>query len=344
MNIGPGDSYGDLNSNSTELFIQNNLNTINIYYKHMAHPKREGLSVLDKISSNPSKQNKAKSNKEPINLRLSPQTIVLTILVTIVLIALVGLFLSGKLTGALVGTAGTNLLNSNPEELDTQAISGSSQSQLDTNTPPTNEAITNSKTQNTASSQGTNSNTALLNSETDRTQAPILLELEYSKVPNIDATVSLPQVKITTNNLGSSVRVNGDLLDASSEVSLQLNDFFGRFSLNEHSLTLSGSIRQIRLNGISLLSDQEISIEIDALSYDNLQTDQISFSYLYLEPGSGELNLEDKLSYILEDTTIDLYDYSGQLIVNPENSLPTKLKGEVESIESSSSELKLAAE
>ena len=314
--------------------------------------KKEGVSVLEKINS--SKRNDPFAD-ESAPTQGSGQTIVLTILAVAAIIAVITLFLGGGITGAAIGITGSNTAPGGVLIQNTGSTTGSSvgniaDSGINDDANPDGTTVTEAKQNAADSDQVSNpsassgSNTVLLKAETDRTEAPISLSLDFSQIPSLDATVSLSSIELNADNLGSSVRINGDLLEANSEVTLELSNYFGRFSLNEHSTTLIGTVSQIHLNGVSLLSDQEITIEIDALQYDHIQTDQISFSYLYLEPGSGTLELEDLLTYKLQDNTLDFYDFLGQMTINPGDSLPFSLSGEAESLESSSSILQLAVE
>ena len=118
----------------------------------------------------------------------------------------------------------------------------------------------------------------------------------------------------------------------------------GRFKVNAHTTTLEGTISEIHLNGVSILSESEIEIEIDALRYDTITTDDISFSYMYFPAGEGNLKVIDRLTYELEGDAIDLYDFYGEMTLSSNEGYPVTLVGEAESLESSSNILQLGVQ
>ncbi len=322
--------------------------------------KREGITVLDKISYS---NNKTQVVNEPVKeeskeTNHSTQTAILTILAAIAIVGGLALVLGDGLTGATIGTlAGPGTATT---VLADSSIQGATTSTTEGNIGDSNNAAdsegnivgSSSKTylaQGVTTDQETessNSNTeqtekTIPKVDSSRTNDPINFELQFSNVPEIDATVSLSQIILVAKNLGSSVRINGDLLEANSQVTIDLSDFVGRFKVNAHTTTLEGTISQIHLNGVSLLSDSEISIEIDALSYDFISTDDISFSYMYFSNGDGQLEVADRLSYKLDGDSIDVYDFYGQMILSTTDTYPVNLIGESESLESSSNILQL---
>ncbi len=346
------------------LVFQNTLNTISIFTLFMVDGvKREGITVLDKISSS---YNKTQVVNEPVKeenkeTNHSTQTVILTILAAIAIVGGLALVLGDGLTGASIGTltgpgtATTVLTDSSIQGATTSTTEGNIGDSNSGSDSVGNQEGSQSKTylaQGVTTDQETdesNSNTeqtgkTIPNVDSSRTNDPINFELQFSNVPEIDATVSLSEISLLASNLGSSVRINGDLLEANSEVTIDLSDFLGRFKVNAHTTTLDGTISQIHLNGVSLLSDSEISIEIDALSYDAISTDDISFSYMYFPAGDGQLEVADRLSYKLKGDSIDVYDFYGQMILSTKGSYPVTLIGESESLESSSNVLQLGVQ
>ena len=313
--------------------------------------KKEGVSVLDKISYSDKKSTVVDKEvkDESTQTNHSTQTAFLTILAAIAIVAGLALVFNGGLTGATVGTlVGTGSATTGVTDT---AVQESTTSTLEDNIQdPSYDKVeynaqgttTDSSTTNNKESKISDSTKRTIpNVDVSRTNDPINFELQFDNMPEIDATVSLSDITLVANNLGSSVRINGDLLEANSKVTIDLSDFLGRLRVNAHTTSLEGTISQIRLNGVSILSDSEIEIEIDALSYDTLTTDVISFSYMYFPEGNGQLEVADRLSYELEQDSIDLYDFYGQMILSTKDSYSVTLIGESESLESSSNVLQL---
>ncbi len=293
--------------------------------------RREGVSVLEKINPQVDKPSNLKENKGIEDH--TKQAVILSALAVIAIVGLLGLFMSGNLTGASIGTLAQGIA-ADATVTDTSSVTGSNDGSTNGEETTTTESTTSVSSGSGTTSGGSN----------NRAEDPISFELSSSIVPDLDTTTSLPKITLTSVSLGSSVRVNGDLLEANTEVTVELSDFVGQFSLNAHTVSLDGSISQIYLNGVSILTETEIDLEIDALAYGHLETDDITFSYLYLGPGTGDLEVEDRLRYSLDGDTLDLYDFVGSMSVTPSDNEPLTLIGTAESIESSSSILELDVE
>lgn len=309
--------------------------------------KKEGVSVLDSISNN--KNNIVDTGKKPV--KHSTQITVLVILAAFAIITGLFFLANGGMTGASISTLGasstTSLSDSTDSGLTTSSSEGGIQNTDGSISTKSNDESNQPESQLDSPSSDSldkDPESPITDVDTSRTEDPIAFELEFSNVPEVDAKISLSEISLTSNYIGSSIRLNGDLLEADSEVTVDLSNFLGRLRINEHTVSLDGSISQIKLNGVSILSDSEIEIEVDALSYSSVTTDEISFSYMFLHSGEGTLEVIDRLTYELDSDSLDLYDYYGSMIVTTGDKYPFALSGEVESLESSSNILQLGIE
>lgn len=299
---------------------------------------KEGVSVLEKMNKDSHKANAKHSHSHKKNQRDNVQNTVLASLAIIAIVLVLMLTFGRGITGAAVGLTGaattpSAIMESSTNPANTVTKIDIANEEVDTD---------NSKEDSTKTAlEAKESNRNIPIIDYVRTEDPIAFELDFSKVPDIDATVSLSDLRIQAEALGSSIRINGDLVEAKTSVTIDLSEFVGRMKVNEHTVSLEGTISQIHLNGVSLLSETEIEIEIDALTYQEIETQDITFSYLYLPSGDGDLQAINRLSYELEDDAIDIYDFYGEMTISDDESTPFSLQGDAESLESSSNLLQL---
>jgi hypothetical protein len=155
------------------------------------------------------------------------------------------------------------------------------------------------------------------------------IDLSFDRIPTLQKKAKIKNLELTFDDLTTKIKVNADKLELSNlrEVSLRIGGFEGNIDLSEDSFSLDGTARSIAVNDVTLSSKGEISIAFEDLDYRTFNIDEIELVDLELYNGEGELKVEDKLTYTLEQDEVKIYYFNGQLAVDRDVDESLKLEG-----------------
>ncbi|HIJ11634.1 TPA: hypothetical protein HA278_06260, partial [Candidatus Woesearchaeota archaeon] len=126
------------------------------------------------------------------------------------------------------------------------------------------------------------------------------------------------------------------------EIKLEVREFKGNIHVAKHAeFSLDGTARQIDVNGVGLHSGKEMKISLRDLDFNALHIKEIVLNNLQLPQGSGSLKVTDKLSYTLEDDSMGIYYFKGDVDITEGSSDAFVLEGEARGISANGDVLSL---
>lgn len=141
--------------------------------------------------------------------------------------------------------------------------------------------------------------------------------LTFDQIPSLKKETKVEEFLINFNDFTSLITVNDDRLELNNlaEVNLNIKDFNGEIILSGSLISVEGQAKRIEVNDVALSSKDELSISIHELNYQYLDVLGIELENLALPPGDGELTVGERLSYSLEEDSIDLLNFVGRMTV-----------------------------
>jgi len=123
--------------------------------------------------------------------------------------------------------------------------------------------------------------------------------IKVNSIPRIEQETKAREMVIKFNDLDTEIKVNKEALqlDALKEVNLKMEDFDGSMGLNADTISLTGKVSRLEVNGVVLSSDN-MQITFKNLNYDYFSTTGIELEQVALFGSKGEVQLSgDKLVY-----------------------------------------------
>ncbi len=171
------------------------------------------------------------------------------------------------------------------------------------------------------------------------------LSLQFSTMPDFDMVANLPEVVLELDSANGEITLDGSaLIVENGEVQIEFKEFVGSISLESGLLDIDGGSHKVTINGVVLDKNSEISVSADALDYDRAFLMGVSFSSLFLPEGDGTLEVNNKLTYLLENEYIDLAGFDGEIQLIPDADEKVELYGTAENVGVGGSELDLGVE
>ncbi len=168
-------------------------------------------------------------------------------------------------------------------------------------------------------------------SETERKiNNPLSLILTFNQIPSIKKEVSVDEISLEFTDLTTKIKINDDRIELNNieEVGLDIKEFSGTIIFNKESLSLDGLAKRIAVNGVTLSSSKEdLKISFDDLVYTYLDLTEVEMEELELPAGNGNLEMEEKLSYVLEDESLKLGSFKGDMILSREDEIVLGMEG-----------------
>lgn len=153
--------------------------------------------------------------------------------------------------------------------------------------------------------------------EDDFDEQRVDFNLELNQVVNINSQVITDKIVVTFDGNGEELIVNGETVEFGemTDVKLELDGFYGDIDLNNFAVSLNGHVSKIYLNDFSISSSNHIDVYFERAHYSYVEISNFAISELILPYGDGELQASSKLSYELEEESVTLGDFEGDLVV-----------------------------
>lgn len=201
-----------------------------------------------------------------------------------------------SLTGAFSGGAETE--DSNDIVIDGNEIA-----------PGNNYAESTAYTPKSGSYSGTQDRTV------DGRIPKLSFKLDFSEVPVMNREVATDFMLINFNDFSTIIKINGGKLELSNleSAALSIEGFEGKMGFNGAQMSLNGKAGRVEINNIALSSANEISIIFDGLDYQAFKVENIGLKDLSLPVGTGQLTVDEKLTYSLDSDSLLLSAFRGSL-------------------------------
>ncbi len=165
--------------------------------------------------------------------------------------------------------------------------------------------------------------------------------LSFDQVPYIAQEINLEEITLHSQDLGSSVVVDENILEVDiADVDLTVENFVGVLILDQFVVSLEGTASRVKVNGVALASG-EISLLVDHLDYESLNLKDITVESLSVPEGYGTLTVTDRLTYTLKEDQMTFYDFQGDFLVDRAAEDLLSLTGKMSEAELSGSLLNL---
>ena len=144
----------------------------------------------------------------------------------------------------------------------------------------------------------------------------VSFKLSSETIPSIEKEISSDKFSISSKDLTTVIKVNGDKLELNGirEINLNIDEFRGRIGFDDFAFSMEGKAKKLEVNGISLSSDQAIDIYFEGLEYQEAFFEKIELDSVQFVSGIGKLEVGSGLDYKLEEgQSITIYNYLGYL-------------------------------
>jgi hypothetical protein len=128
-------------------------------------------------------------------------------------------------------------------------------------------------------------------------------KIAVDTVPVIKRETQAEDMQIKFSNLNTNIKVNKESLqlDSLNNVDLQIHGFVGNILLNEKTVSLTGKVSRLQVNGV-VLSSEGMQISFDGLDYEYFGASGIMLEQINLAGTQGQFGLlEGKVVYALEN-------------------------------------------
>ncbi len=169
------------------------------------------------------------------------------------------------------------------------------------------------------------------------------VKVDFSEVPVFRKKTSVNDITLRFTDVTSQINVNNDRLELHNlnNVELEIEGFQGEVSLDNAGISLSGTARKVIVNGIVLASAKDIKISFGKIAYDYADFDQLSLTDISYPQGSGELTVEERLRYELQNEQFTLYNFGGRITLDRSGTSLASLIGTAKGIDLSGEVLSL---
>ncbi len=157
----------------------------------------------------------------------------------------------------------------------------------------------------------------------------VSVALSFDRIPFVRKEAKIKEMRIIFEDLTTKIKVNNDKLELSNleEVTLLVNGFEGEIDFNEKAISLNGIAKSITVNDFTLSTKEEIKVAFEDLTYRSFVIEEIELMDLEIDNGEGELKVEEKMTYALEQDEIKMYYFNGMISVDKGTEESLQLEG-----------------
>lgn len=158
--------------------------------------------------------------------------------------------------------------------------------------------------------------------------------LNFDIVPEVEEKTELGSLRVIFDDLNTKIKINEEELELKGleMVEMEVNDFDGDLSFDDMSVSLKGEGKVVVVNGIEISGKEKMDISFSNLVYESLELEGVELSLLDFEEGSGELLMEGKLDYKLDNEAIELTGFEGNMMVGVNNESLVTMEGKVNGV------------
>ncbi len=169
------------------------------------------------------------------------------------------------------------------------------------------------------------------------------LRVDFSQIPVFRKKTTVNDITLRFTDVSSQINVNNDRLELHNlnSVDLEIEGFQGEISLDSAGIALSGTARKIIVNEVVLASAKDIKISFGKIAYNYADFDKISLTDITFPTGSGELTVEERLRYDLQNEQFTLYTFGGRITFDRSGENLASLTGTAKGIDLSGEVLSL---
>ena len=174
-----------------------------------------------------------------------------------------------------------------------------------------------------------------LEKETKTQAKTIGILLTFDNIPKIQKEAKVKEMLLKFEGLTTStIRVDDDKLELNNldEVSLSLDEFKGDMEFDSSSLSLNGIANKIEVNGVAFSSEKNIKISFENLEYQHLEIGELELENLRFETGNGDLKVQEKLDYNINQEEVKLYYFKGKVSIYNNFNNTINLEGDAKGI------------
>jgi hypothetical protein len=160
------------------------------------------------------------------------------------------------------------------------------------------------------------------------------VSLDYHPVIG-NSEIRAESVVIDFKNLNNRIQVDEEELSLNDldEVTLEIEFFEGTIKIDGTLLNMEGKTTQIKVNDVSLSTEDIMDISFQELNFDKLELKNSEIPSLTFSAVSGNLELENKLIYILDEEDLGVDTFSGDLVIDYSEAQETTMDGKIAEFE-----------
>jgi ABC-type Na+ efflux pump permease subunit len=168
------------------------------------------------------------------------------------------------------------------------------------------------------SSENTMGVNQVTNSKIGSDATDIEFSLAVDQVPVVKKNVEVGELTLQFDDTTTSISVNGDKLELANldEVVLVIENYEGSLEFDAARFSLVGSATRIEFNDVALSSRNKLQISFNDLNYNYFNIEDVEIDEIKLPPSDGKLLIGEQLSYILDDESLTLASFSGNILVD----------------------------
>jgi len=159
--------------------------------------------------------------------------------------------------------------------------------------------------------------------------------LSLDNIPNTQQKeINSKSIVVNFRDLNTRIKIDDDELSLKNLdlVKMTINDFEGDLSVEMLGFSLDGKSKEIMVNGVMLSTEKTMDISFDYLNYDTIKINEVSIEEILFVKGEGNLILQDKLNYQIEEEDLLVTGFDGSLSFSQEGGdETTTMSGNVES-------------
>ena len=147
----------------------------------------------------------------------------------------------------------------------------------------------------------------------------IEFSLSFDQLPQSEKDIKVNNIKIKFNDLNNKISINGDEVELNNmqDIALDISGFNGQINFEKSGISLDGISKRIEVNGVALSSPKDkLKISFDNLKYQFLELEGIQLEDLTLPTGTGNMEVNKKMTYVLENEKISIDSFQGNLAIS----------------------------
>ena len=155
--------------------------------------------------------------------------------------------------------------------------------------------------------------------ETDKT-VPVLLS--FDQIPKVEKKAKIEKVSLRFDDVTTTViKLNNDKLELNNldTVDLDIEDFKGEVDFDASGLSMDGTAARIEVNKVAFSSPEDIKLSFQNLRYKTLEIDELELEDIDFPVGDGNLEVTGKLTYNIQQESMDIYYFLGKLSINKDD-------------------------